>query len=301
MHIFCRETEAHLEIHPHLHGDDHSGAGLITPDLWLKNCKSPDSQASSPPCSPKPSENNVQTSPLPLITVTHPSKLMPQVNQENDVKRNRKVQKKHRKRTPIAIPSHRPSVNADMPQDLRIRHTPEKTFDASRFPKETAPDVHSFHPNDLRSQFFPFNNLFSPNPRLINPHFLNQPPPAKKFPIDLPPVTVLVPYPVVVPLPLPIPIPLPLSDFLPKEKTSKSKQTEENSLPSSLTVNGDKLEQEKDSSQKKFVVECDELADTAIELSESDEKNGITRPLRKRKKLAESKSRFLNKKKSISL
>ncbi|KAH8297045.1 hypothetical protein KR044_003990, partial [Drosophila immigrans] len=46
MQIFCNETQAHLDMNPHLRdqgleaaaaGD---GAGLITPDLWLRNCRS---------------------------------------------------------------------------------------------------------------------------------------------------------------------------------------------------------------------------------------------------------------------
>ncbi|KAL3216129.1 hypothetical protein MRX96_033153 [Rhipicephalus microplus] len=43
MNIFCRETQAHLQMHPHL--QDAAAAckvasGLITPDLWLRDCKS---------------------------------------------------------------------------------------------------------------------------------------------------------------------------------------------------------------------------------------------------------------------
>lgn len=41
MHVFCRETRAHLDLHPHV-GTVPGGAGedqvLITPDLWLKDC-----------------------------------------------------------------------------------------------------------------------------------------------------------------------------------------------------------------------------------------------------------------------
>ncbi|KAL1443989.1 hypothetical protein MTO96_007190 [Rhipicephalus appendiculatus] len=43
MNIFCRETQAHLQMHPHL--QDAAAAckvasGLITPELWLRDCKS---------------------------------------------------------------------------------------------------------------------------------------------------------------------------------------------------------------------------------------------------------------------
>lgn len=41
MQIFIKETQAHLEMNPHLmeHGEG-SGSNLITPELWLKNCRS---------------------------------------------------------------------------------------------------------------------------------------------------------------------------------------------------------------------------------------------------------------------
>ncbi|KAJ6650094.1 Sine oculis-binding protein like, partial [Pseudolycoriella hygida] len=48
MQIFCKETQAHLDMNPHL--KDAGGANdgsLITPELWLKNCKS----RSTSPCS----------------------------------------------------------------------------------------------------------------------------------------------------------------------------------------------------------------------------------------------------------
>lgn len=48
MHIFCRETQAHLEFHPHLLPTGSSSniiaggsSSLITPDLWLRDCKTP--------------------------------------------------------------------------------------------------------------------------------------------------------------------------------------------------------------------------------------------------------------------
>ncbi|GLV31815.1 Sine oculis-binding protein [Carabus blaptoides fortunei] len=68
MHIFCRETRAHLELHPHPHPAAHPSASgiigdaaLITPDLWLRDCKdesSSDRQASSmSPRHPQPASH----------------------------------------------------------------------------------------------------------------------------------------------------------------------------------------------------------------------------------------------------
>ncbi|XP_072932902.1 uncharacterized protein Sobp [Epargyreus clarus] len=89
MHIFCRETQAHLDLNPHLVNAS-SSSSLITPDLWLKNCKSrsvsPTSERSG---SPNPEGTNKQAtekietqinqnrkSPLPLITIAPTAKLM---------------------------------------------------------------------------------------------------------------------------------------------------------------------------------------------------------------------------------
>ncbi|VEN53824.1 unnamed protein product [Callosobruchus maculatus] len=60
MHIFCRETRAHLELHPHLHTEETSSTGgnLITPDLWLRNCTSPENNRSPSPTQGKFLERN---------------------------------------------------------------------------------------------------------------------------------------------------------------------------------------------------------------------------------------------------
>lgn len=38
MNLFCRETAAHLEMHPHPAATPAPGKPLITPDLWMKDC-----------------------------------------------------------------------------------------------------------------------------------------------------------------------------------------------------------------------------------------------------------------------
>ncbi|XP_075166136.1 sine oculis-binding protein [Haematobia irritans] len=67
MQIFCKETQAHLDMNPHLkeQGLDaaNNGANLITPDLWLKNCRS---RSASP-------ESTVSTSPGPNCATTNVS------------------------------------------------------------------------------------------------------------------------------------------------------------------------------------------------------------------------------------
>nr|ABG45861.1 JXC1 [Drosophila melanogaster] len=92
MQIFCHETQAHLDMHPHLRDqamDAGSEAGLITPDLWLRNCRSrsasPASTLSvSPGPPPAPAVSRCPDSPpshhpsKPLISVAPVSKLLAQ-------------------------------------------------------------------------------------------------------------------------------------------------------------------------------------------------------------------------------
>ncbi|CAG9787640.1 unnamed protein product [Diatraea saccharalis] len=88
MHIFCRETQAHLDLNPHLVNAS-STSNLITPELWLKNCKSrsasPISEKSGSPTheiiakansEKSEAQKSLRKSPLPLITMAPTSKLM---------------------------------------------------------------------------------------------------------------------------------------------------------------------------------------------------------------------------------
>lgn len=90
MHIFCRETQAHLDLNPHLVNAS-SSSNLITPDLWLKNCKS---RSASPTETERSASPNTETktspppkaqkSPLPLITIAPTAKLMKQKRTSED-------------------------------------------------------------------------------------------------------------------------------------------------------------------------------------------------------------------------
>lgn len=82
MNIFCKETQAHLQLHPHLkeHAvasgqgrvagaaggpSSSSGSTLITPDLWMRDCRSesPESAKSQSP----------ERLPSPIIEITTPT------------------------------------------------------------------------------------------------------------------------------------------------------------------------------------------------------------------------------------
>ncbi|XP_013141589.1 PREDICTED: sine oculis-binding protein homolog [Papilio polytes] len=98
MHIFCRETQAHLDLNPHLVSAA-SSTNLITPELWLKNCKSrsvsPTSERSASPnienlsmkITEKADHNSARKSPMPIITVAPAAKLMnPKTTEEKTQK-----------------------------------------------------------------------------------------------------------------------------------------------------------------------------------------------------------------------
>lgn len=305
MHIFCRETRAHLEMHPHLPVDN-SGTGLITPELWMKNCKSPESKSPSPPASPKGQQQTdlPQTSPLPLITVAHPSKLMATNSDSHDGSRRmrNKAQRKQRKRCPSTVTcSNFTKSPAELPQDLRIRHSPVNCVENHQLRDGINPRLERI-PNPY---FYHQHPPYPPDSRIPHPAFLNPlpqtpPPPVKPAPSNvLPPVTVLVPYPILVPVPLPIPIPLPLKSFLQAEQTRKL-------MENSNVTNSTNIEPNTNSTSQQNGTSSQDSGDSSvIEVDDNIEekevvKNGIVRPLRKRKRVVDPKARVPSKKKPVS-
>ncbi|XP_050081429.1 sine oculis-binding protein homolog A [Anopheles maculipalpis] len=120
MQIFCNETQAHLEMNPHLKEKSSSTGSLITPELWMKNCKScsispvSDRSESLSPVPSIPVRSSPEPSPItlrsptpvkkPLISVAPPSKLLSKsVHQSSLSRSNPKSSRKRRA-------GHRPSV-----------------------------------------------------------------------------------------------------------------------------------------------------------------------------------------------
>ncbi|KAJ8951508.1 hypothetical protein NQ318_000204, partial [Aromia moschata] len=297
MHIFCRETRAHLELHPHLPVDESTSGTLITPDLWLKNCRSPERRTPSPSTSsPKSSEKPPQTSPLPPHHRHAPLKA-----DSPESKRNRlKMHKKTRKRLPSTITCNNFSRSAsnDAPEDLRIRHTPtdfearvsiEENIKISQKEKLPEPVFGPAPPAETRlptPQYFPSNQ----EPPSFQPSF------RKPFDSILPPPTIIVPYPLILPLPIPIPIPIPIPNVLKKDEAVKevkdikkidaSIQTE-----TVLEENGNGS----NTSQHEVV--------DVVSLDDKEEEEGevkkVGRPLRKRKKICEPKGRIIVKTRKV--
>lgn len=197
MNIFCKETQAQLELHPHLQNTPlpdnlcktlEPNLPLITPDLWLRDCHSPPLQVRSPspqmPHSPPPRGPTV-----------------PQLRISNKLF-DRQTRK--RKRTPVEdnvppvypkFPSHTP-VYCTPPNCRSPAFTQSQSTSSSNMPPNTEPTPSPLYPLNLPSSL-------------------------------VPPPMILVPYPIMLPIPIPIPIPIPLP-FLQKEcdKSSNKEQNE---------------------------------------------------------------------------
>lgn len=82
MQIFCKETQAHLDMNPHLKDKGKSSnENLITPELWMRNCRSrsmtPDQRSNDSRTTESPVANvSVSANPMPTIKVAPVSKLL---------------------------------------------------------------------------------------------------------------------------------------------------------------------------------------------------------------------------------
>ncbi|KAK4881763.1 hypothetical protein RN001_005082 [Aquatica leii] len=275
MHIFCRETRAHLELHPHISEGSELGGSLITPDLWLKNCKSPEHSGSSPN-SPRPSENMDQTSPIPLLSATH---LLKSENLSANKRLKTKVQKKYRRSSSNTTRSSiRSPPILDVPQDLRVRHTPTK-YDPVHFQGEYR--INDYNNKELPNRFLNLHNGVSDRqPKYLHSQPINESqhpflPKPTTLENLMPPVTVLVPYPIIIPLPLPIPIPIPmkLSELEALFNTKNAEKTDSVNKDSIISKNVNveaqenaivKIENDQEDDDKKKIVQ---------ETSKTSEKN----------------------------
>lgn len=189
MNIFCKETQAQLELHPHLQNvllpenlckTLEPSLPLITPDLWLRDCHSPPlaDRSKSPqrphsPSTPDPAVSQLRVS----------NKLFDR-------------QSRKRKRTVAEdAPSH---VYPQFPSHTPVYCTP---------PLCRSP---AFTQSQTTNNNTPTSNA-SPPPLY----------PLNLSPSLLPPPMILVPYPIMLPIPIPIPIPIPLP-FLQKQCDNSS-------------------------------------------------------------------------------
>ncbi|XP_025206440.1 sine oculis-binding protein homolog [Melanaphis sacchari] len=196
MNIFCKETQAQLELHPHLQNTSlpenlcktlEPNLPLITPDLWLRDCHSP------PLTDRSPSRQRPHSPPLPGPAV-------PQLRISNKL-----FDRQTRKRKRTTVEDTIPPVYPKFPPHAPAYCTPP----ICRSP--------AFTQSQSTSNSLPTNA--DPTPSPLYP--LNLPSSL------LPPPMILVPYPIMLPIPIPIPIPIPLP-FLQKEcdKNSNKEKNE---------------------------------------------------------------------------
>lgn len=198
MQIFIKETQAHLEMNPHLMNEkgEASGGSLITPELWLKNCRSrsasPEQFARSRSPSPNSSEKNVilcrrtdLEASLPSAVVTRPtitiapvSKLLPPPPPSAS-------------QTAAEMMANRPSMKT-MRKRRTLRNGPPVRDNTSNYlqrPEETPKQDRMVSPGGVKNTFQPEAQPRSPanglQPQMhMNPfdgRFLS--PPPHLFPI----------------------------------------------------------------------------------------------------------------------
>uniref|UniRef100_T1HAE0 Sine oculis-binding protein homolog n=1 Tax=Rhodnius prolixus TaxID=13249 RepID=T1HAE0_RHOPR len=243
MNIFCKETQAHLELHPHLREGANSGQGssdsgggnanLITPELWMRDCRSqsPDTDRSAtPPRIPSPLVE-IKTSPRRNQVVTDKKS-----SREGIKKKMMKIRKtvKADHSLPLANDQRNSSLSprsngsASPPKahlqappmgqpPVPLPPPPHHHFLPDRppifIPPGFIPSPHIFH--DIRfngTQRLPQRTSQAHVPPLLPINRPLQPPIYPFIPTSplIPPPTTIVPYPVFLPIPLPIPIPIPL-------------------------------------------------------------------------------------------
>ncbi|KPI95876.1 Sine oculis-binding protein-like [Papilio xuthus] len=194
MHIFCRETQAHLDLNPHLVSAA-SSTNLITPELWLKNCRSrsvsPTSERSASPnienltvksTMEKTDHNPARKSPLPIITVAPAAKLMiPKTTEEKiqkspDLKKDRTKMNTRKRRSSkcsatVTSQNLRQHTTTPKAQDLRLC---SPSLDGSS-PSSTVGTagtsiIHSPpHPINHSAPQPPFNPIFGMPPPVFDP------------------------------------------------------------------------------------------------------------------------------------
>lgn len=189
MQIFIKETQAHLEMNPHLMDKGEGSDGnLITPELWLKNCRSrsasPEmrSRSASPnipmekeePLVPPPLKRMVYDGNLsgrPTITLAPVSKLLPP---PTPAPPPQTVQSGHK--TTAEIMSSRPSMKTMRKRRTLRNGPPVRDTTTMHFQQRAAPE------ETAKGHQFSSSRPAAPKlPDAPQMHFL--PPPPNLFPL----------------------------------------------------------------------------------------------------------------------
>lgn len=197
MHIFCRETQAHLDLNPHLVSAS-SSSNLITPELWLKNCKSRSASPTETERSGSPNPDvtktsqekepplKTQKSPLPLITIAPTAKLMkqkrvsedPSIQKSPESKKDTRNKMNLRKRrtskcsaTVTSQSQSRQRTSTPKAQDLRMCSPSEGSSPASTIGTAINSPPHQINQHPPPPPFP--NPMFSMPPPFMDSHHMN--------------------------------------------------------------------------------------------------------------------------------
>lgn len=181
MNIFCRETQAHLQMHPHLQeAACKAASGLITPELWLRDCKTqPSSTTANGHDTADEEEPDERRSPPPLPLPLPPPRLsQPSPDPGGDpVNLSQKVSHKHPHRRRRSLRSSRPETSSASAQEnasLPSSHNHQPL--SARSPPRTASTPLSTTSSNMNGQQTPGSPPAPPLP----------PPPQLMPPLSLP-------------------------------------------------------------------------------------------------------------------
>ncbi|KAJ2951260.1 hypothetical protein O0L34_g5661 [Tuta absoluta] len=250
MHVFCRETQAHLDLNPHLVSGA-STSNLITPELWLNNCKSRSAspernseKSASPETQTSKQTEKTETqkpqrkSPVPLITVAPTAKLMkPKSAEEKPPKekkdlRHAKMNLRKRRTSKCSSTVTSQTVRQALTpkaQDLRLCSPSDASSPASTagnsaihspphppipppFPNQMfmPPPMYMENGHELRPPNMPMPNMFPPR-HFLPRTMISHDRPRLPLPLNFPhAMGQAPPVTVLVPYPVIIPIPLPI-------------------------------------------------------------------------------------------
>lgn len=256
MNIFCKETQAHLQLHPHLKdapattSTGSTSSTLITPELWMRDCRSvtPDSdQSCSPTRIPSPiveiKVSPIATPPLPLSEQKQePPKAspLPQKQMRKDpVIKTRRMNKNKRSLRPAtelratSSSSPRSAGSITPPKNTQNLLPPMPHYPPLPPPHLLPPDHPLHRPPFVPPGLLPPPHIFSElgnrfpmqrPPQIRKPHASSNtiPPPLLPItrPVHPPPIlhppppppsqSLLPPATVLIPYPILLPIPIPV-------------------------------------------------------------------------------------------
>lgn len=179
MQIFCKETQAHLELNPHLKDASKmaSNENLITPDLWMRNCRSRsmtpdqrsnDSRASESPCRTTATGTTAGANPMPTIKVAPVSKLLPC---DRDTTKST-VGQRHKRDESMLLGSHQKSRSLRKRRTNRLSSSSNSIIASGNMSEGSNNNdssnenrnIHSaMHPITLINEKNRINNLLQPN------------------------------------------------------------------------------------------------------------------------------------------